>query len=177
MSGRKLVAMETSIKQHKFSTYNFFPWQIRLFFREVLYLTRELYPPPPFPAFSMKTPTDTDLRFLSNNFISDYCPKGVRHERDTRSHAKCLTLQLTDHNIGINLDQRFNPPVHGRCGERRSPNVQPSTRRRIEPGTSWLAIRDLTNCANLTRTADPEPDPEPVSGPIPIPIPRHCHRR
>ena len=50
------------------------------------------------------------------------------------------------------LDQRLNVPVHGRCGERRSPKVQPSTRPGIEPGTSWLAVRDLTNCANLAHT-------------------------
>ena len=43
----------------------------------------------------------------------------------------------------------LNFPVHRRCGERRSPKVQPSTRRGIEPGTFWLAVRDLTNCANL----------------------------
>ena len=33
--------------------------------------------------------------------------------------------------------------------KRSVPNVQPSTRRGIEPGTSRLAVRDLTNCANL----------------------------
>ena len=42
------------------------------------------------------------------------------------------------------------PPVC--CGERRSPKVQPSTRPGIEPGTCWLAVRDLTNCANLAHT-------------------------
>ena len=47
------------------------------------------------------------------------------------------------------LDQQLNVPVHGRCGERRSPTVYPSTRPGIEPGTFWLAVRDLTNCANL----------------------------
>ena len=41
----------------------------------------------------------------------------------------------------------FNVPVHGRCGERRLPKVQPSTRPEIEPGSSWLAVRDITNCA------------------------------
>ena len=46
------------------------------------------------------------------------------------------------------LDQHLNVAVHGWCGERRSPKVQPSTRPGIEPGTSWLAVRDLTNCAN-----------------------------
>ena len=50
------------------------------------------------------------------------------------------------------LDQRLNVPVHGRCGERRSPKVQPSTRPGFELGTSWLAVRDLTNCTNLAHT-------------------------
>ena len=45
-----------------------------------------------------------------------------------------------------------NIPVHAWCGKRRSPKVQPSTRPGIEPGTSWLAVRDLTNCANLAHT-------------------------
>ena len=44
------------------------------------------------------------------------------------------------------LDQRLNVPVHRRCGERSSPKAQPSTRSGIEPGTFWLAVRDLTNC-------------------------------
>ena len=79
--------------------------------------------------------------------------------------------QLTVHNTGVSLllstsvwvllsppierqrlDQRLNVPVHGRCGERRSPKVQPSTRQGLEPGTSRLAVRDLTNCANLAHT-------------------------
>ena len=46
----------------------------------------------------------------------------------------------------------FNVPVHGRCGERMSPKVQPSTRPGIEAGTFWLAVRDLTNFANLAHT-------------------------
>ena len=33
---------------------------------------------------------------------------------------------------------------------RRLPKVQPSTRQRIETGSSWLTDRDLTNNANLT---------------------------
>ena len=79
-----------------------------------------------------------------------------------------LCPQLTVHNTGISLllstsvwvllsppierretRPRLNVPVHGRCGERRSTKVQPSTRPGLEPGTSWLAVRDLTNCANL----------------------------
>ena len=43
-------------------------------------------------------------------------------------------------------------PIHRRCGERRSPKVQPSNRRDIEPGTFCLAVRDLINCANLAHT-------------------------
>ena len=59
-------------------------------------------------------------------------------------------LQLTDHNA---YSYRLNVPVHGRCGEIRSPKIQPSTRPGIEPsGTFWLAIRDRTNCVNLART-------------------------
>ena len=38
-----------------------------------------------------------------NNFILDLLPKGFGHERDSRSHARCLPLQLTDHNTGISL--------------------------------------------------------------------------
>ena len=44
---------------------------------------------------------------------------------------------------------RLNVPVHGRCGERRSPKVQPLTRPGVEPRTSWLAVRNHTNCTNL----------------------------
>ena len=51
-------------------------------------------------------------------------------------------------------DQRFNVPVHRRCGERRSPKVQPSTRPGIEPRTFRLAVRDLTKCANLAHCCD-----------------------
>ena len=40
-------------------------------------------------------------------------------------------------------------PVHGRCGERMSPIDEPSTRSGIELGTFWLAVRYLTDCANL----------------------------
>ena len=47
------------------------------------------------------------------------------------------------------LDQRLNVSVYGRCGERRSPKIQPLTRPGIESGTFLLAVRDLTNCANL----------------------------
>ena len=50
------------------------------------------------------------------------------------------------------LDQRLNVPVRGQCDERRSPKVQPSTRPGIEPGTSWLAVIDITNCPNLAHT-------------------------
>ena len=49
-------------------------------------------------------------------------------------------------------DQRLNAPVHGQCGERRLPKVQPSTRPGIEPWTFWLAVGDLTSCANLAHT-------------------------
>ena len=45
------------------------------------------------------------------------------------------------------LDQWLNVPIHGQCGERRLPKVQPSTLPGIEPRTFWLAVRDLTNCA------------------------------
>ena len=58
--------------------------------------------------------------------------------------------------IGLNFVSVAGPTslessfvVNGRCGERRSPKVQPSTRPGIKPGTFWLAVRDLTNCANL----------------------------
>ena len=79
-------------------------------------------------------------------------------------------LQLTDHNTGISLllsttawvllsppiacrlDQRLENPVHGQCGERSSPKVQPLTRPGTELRNSWLAVRDLTNCANLAHT-------------------------
>ena len=37
-----------------------------------------------------------------------------------------------------------NVPIHGRCGKRRSPRVQPSTIPVIEPGTFWLVVRDFT---------------------------------
>ena len=52
------------------------------------------------------------------------------------------------------LDQRLNVPVHRRCDERRSLQFQPSTRPGIEPGTFWLVVRDLTNCANLAHTVN-----------------------
>ena len=32
------------------------------------------------------------------------------------------------------------------------PKVQPSTLPGIEPGTFWLAVRDLTNCTKLAHT-------------------------
>ena len=38
------------------------------------------------------------------------------------------------------------------CGKRRLSYVQPLTRPGIELRTFWLAVRDLTNCANLTHT-------------------------
>ena len=42
--------------------------------------------------------------------------------------------------------RELNALVHGRCGERRSPKVQPLDQARdIEPGTSWLVVGDLTN--------------------------------
>ena len=47
---------------------------------------------------------------------------------------------------------KVNIPVHRWCGERRSPKVQPLTRPGIEPRTFWLAVRDLTNCANVAHT-------------------------
>ena len=43
--------------------------------------------------------------------------------------------------------------VHGRCGERRSPKVQPSIRPGIEPETSCLAVKSFTTCANLAHTS------------------------
>ena len=50
-----------------------------------------------------------------------------------KSSSKATLSSLivdTDHNTGISppIDQQLNLPVHGRCGERRSPKVQPSTR-------------------------------------------------
>ena len=32
--------------------------------------------------------------FCFNNFIGTYCPKGVGHERDSRSHARCLPASV-----------------------------------------------------------------------------------
>ena len=75
--------------------------------------------------------------------------------------------EVTVHNTGISLllwtrvrvilrdaerlDRRLNDPVHGLCGERRSPKVQTSTRPGTEPGTSWLAVRVLANCVRLAQ--------------------------
>ena len=65
------------------------------------------------------------------------------------------------------LRERVNVPVHGRCGERRSSEVQLSTRPGIEPGTFWLVIRDLTNCANLAHFPIPDVDECSVTGMCP----------
>ena len=62
--------------------------------------------------------------------------------------------QSTTPRLAYSHGPTLNVPLHERCGERRSPKVQPSTRPGIEPGTSQLAVRDLTNCANLAHTAD-----------------------
>ena len=51
------------------------------------------------------------------------------------------------------LDRQLNVPVHGRCGKRRSPKVQSSTRPGIETRTSWLAVSNLTNYINLAHTS------------------------
>ena len=104
--------------------------------------------------------------------FGNYCPKGL-YMNGIESHAIGVYrfCQLTDHNTNTSLllptsvwvllslpiefekpNQRLNVPVHGQCGERRSPKVQPSTRPGIEPGTSWLAVRDLTNCTSLANT-------------------------
>ena len=48
------------------------------------------------------------------------------------------------------LTRGLNVPLNGRCGK--EGRDQPSTRPGIEPRTSWLAIRDLINCSNLTHT-------------------------
>ena len=53
----------------------------------------------------------------------------------------------------LRLDQWLNVPLHGQCGERRSHKDQPSTRLGIERGTFCLAVRDLTNCANLAHNS------------------------
>ena len=47
------------------------------------------------------------------------------------------------------LDQ-INAPVNERCGERRSPKVQPSTRPEIKSRISWLAVSDLIKLTALT---------------------------
>ena len=57
------------------------------------------------------------------------------------------SFKSPDRTLRDQQDQLLNFPVNGQCGERRSPKVQPSNRPGIEPGTSWLAVRDLTNCA------------------------------
>ena len=51
-------------------------------------------------------------------------------------------------------DQWLNVPVHGGSNvlwKRSLPKVQSSTRPGIESKTSWLAVRDLTNCVNLNK--------------------------
>ena len=40
------------------------------------------------------------------------------------------------------LDQRLNVPVYGQCSERRSSH-------KVQHSTSWLAVRDHTNCGSL----------------------------
>ena len=48
----------------------------------------------------------------------------------------------------MRLDQRLDVPVRKKVAQ-----VQPSNRPEIEPGTSWLAVRNLSNCANFTHTS------------------------
>ena len=56
--------------------------------------------------------------------------------------------------LGISIQQLILC-IDEQCDEMRSPKVQPSTRPGIEPGTSWLAVGYLTNCAKLARSVLP----------------------
>ena len=48
--------------------------------------------------------------------------------------ASAWVLLRTPDRAEERLERRVNVPVHGRCGERRSPKVQPSISPGIEPG-------------------------------------------
>ena len=96
------------------------------------------------------------LQAVHNGFLSETLGCALSWQSTTPALAYsyrqvCGFFQVPRQNVE-RLDHQLNVPVHGRCGERKSPKVQPSTRPGLEPGTSWLAVRDLTNCTNLVHT-------------------------
>ena len=122
-------------------------------------------PPPPQAEPPSKSPGGIGLRYISI-YLFIYLAFSLSGLQQALLY-RFVVEEVTVHNTGISLLLStsvwvlLSPPIerretrptdHGRCGERRSPKVQPSTRPGIEPGTFWLAVRDLTNCANLAHT-------------------------
>ena len=113
-----------------------------------------IYTGAPRRAFQLPVSHEIELKALRRRL---WLPPYVRYNSPCviSEHVEMRSLATTRVLLTPPIEcreTRLNVPVHGRCGERKSPKVQPSTRPGIEPRTSWLAVRDLTNCANLAHT-------------------------
>ena len=66
---------------------------------------------------------------------------------------KCVgSFKFPDKTLRDYMNSLTSLSIYGVVKAGRSPKVQTLTRPGVEPGTFWLAVRDLTNCANLAHT-------------------------